>query len=317
MTEADDHARSEARRTLGRAGVARALADHLQHRASYYGRRYVAASRLATPSAAQARPNEPLVAAATGSGPATSAKPRVTGESSPRDDRSSTEGGGKASDPRQKALRAEAATWTAGQKLEYLRTKNVGDCRRCPLASGRRHIVFGVGNPEADLMFVGEAPGAEEDRRGEPFVGAAGQRLTAWIESFGLTRSDVYIANVLKCRPPHNRDPQPQEVATCSPFLRAQIRVIQPKVIVALGRFAGNLLCGRDARLGELRRRTHTYLDPSAEGPVPLVVTYHPSYVLRTETDQRRSPVKTPRSTNDMVLMDLTRAVNLVKGAVD
>ncbi|MEM6992083.1 MAG: uracil-DNA glycosylase, partial [Myxococcota bacterium] len=144
------------------------------------------------------------------------------------------------------ALRAQAQAWSPATKLEYLRRKNVGDCTRCPLSRTRTKIVFGVGSAEAKLMFVGEAPGADEDRQGEPFVGRAGQRLTQWIEALGLSRGDVYIANVLKCRPPGNRDPRPDEIDKCSPFLQAQIRAIRPAVIVALGRHAGQLLSRRD-----------------------------------------------------------------------
>jgi DNA polymerase len=185
----------------------------------------------------------------------------------------------------------DADSWSAATKLEYLRRKNLGDCRRCPLAKTRTHIVFGVGNPRADIMFVGEAPGADEDRAGEPFVGRAGQRLDEWITAIGLRREDVYIANVLKCRPPGNRDPRPEEVDKCSPFLQAQIRAIAPKVIVALGRHAGMLLARRDdLSLRAMRSARLTYDVVGKDGSsttqrIPLVVTYHPAYVLRQESD--------------------------------
>jgi DNA polymerase len=160
---------------------------------------------------------------------------------------------------------------------------DIGDCTRCPLhAQGRQHVVFGVGNARADLMFVGEAPGADEDRQGEPFVGRAGQLLTKIIEAINLRREDVYIANVLKCRPPGNRNPEPVEVATCEPFLREQIAIIQPKVIVALGTFAAHLLLATDAPISRLRGRIH-----HIGGGVRLVPTFHPAYLLRSPERKR------------------------------
>ena len=136
---------------------------------------------------------------------------------------------------------------------------DIGDCTRCKLHTlGRRQVVFGVGNPHADLMFVGEAPGADEDQQGEPFVGRAGQLLTKIIEAMGLTRDDVYIANVIKCRPPENRNPEPDEVATCQPFLFRQIDSIQPKVIVALGTFAAQALLETKDPISRLRGRVWT-----------------------------------------------------------
>ncbi|NVB41652.1 uracil-DNA glycosylase [Pseudenhygromyxa sp. WMMC2535] len=205
-----------------------------------------------------------------------------------------------------------------------MRERNVGDCQRCPLARTRRNIVFGVGNPEADLMFIGEAPGGEEDRLGEPFVGPAGRRLDAWLDLLGLRRADVYIANVLKCRPPGNRDPQPMEIERCSPFLHAQIRAIEPKVIVALGRYAGCLLLQRDLKLYEMRRSVQQYREPKSGAEIPLMVTYHPSYVLRQ--DRRGHPGHRgggppPQSNrpawinpeDEKVLADLERALALLR----
>ena len=149
-------------------------------------------------------------------------------------------------------------------------------CRACRLADGRTQVVFGVGDPDADLMFVGEGPGKDEDEQGEPFVGRAGQLLTKLIEDIGLTRDDVYIANVVKCRPPGNRDPQPDEIEACSPFLEAQIAHIRPRVVVSLGNFATKLLLETKDGITKVRGREY----PFREGSV-LVPTFHPAAVLR------------------------------------
>lgn len=159
--------------------------------------------------------------------------------------------------------------------LEQVRAE-LGDCQRCRLGRERRNLVYGVGNPSAELVLVGEGPGRHEDLTGEPFVGRAGQLLTRMLFAIGLKREDVYICNVIKCRPPQNRDPLPDEIATCSPFLHRQLRAIDPKVILTLGRFAGGVISGRQGSLGELRKRTADW------NGVPLVATYHPSYLLRT-----------------------------------
>lgn len=159
---------------------------------------------------------------------------------------------------------------------------DIGDCTRCKLHTlGRRQIVFGVGNPNADLMFVGEAPGADEDIQGIPFVGRAGQLLTKIIEAIGLTRDDVYIANVIKCRPPNNRNPEPDEVAQCEPFLFRQIDTIKPKVIVALGKFGAQCLLKTAEPITRLRGREYKYRDAI------LMPTYHPAYLLRTPSAKR------------------------------
>jgi DNA polymerase len=159
---------------------------------------------------------------------------------------------------------------------------DIGDCTRCKLHTlGRRQVVFGVGNPQADLMFVGEAPGADEDVQGEPFVGRAGQLLTKIIEAIGLTRSDVYIANVIKCRPPQNRNPEQDEVETCEPFLFRQIDVVQPKVIVALGTFAARALLRTLDPISRLRGRTFDYRGAK------LIPTFHPAYLLRNPSSKR------------------------------
>jgi uracil-DNA glycosylase family 4 len=153
--------------------------------------------------------------------------------------------------------------------------REVSVCTRCELHKTRKQTVFGVGNPNAKLMFIGEAPGADEDARGEPFVGRAGQLLTKIIAAMGMKREDVYIGNILKCRPPGNRDPLPSEVECCEEYLRAQIALIQPKYICALGRIAAHWLLRTDAPLGALRTAQHTY-----EG-IPVIVTYHPAALLR------------------------------------
>jgi uracil-DNA glycosylase len=171
----------------------------------------------------------------------------------------------------------------SGDLLTTIRT-DLGACVRCKLhQSGRTQIVFGTGNPQAELMFVGEAPGADEDRQGEPFVGRAGQLLTKMIEAMGYTRGDVYIANVLKCRPPDNRNPEPDEIAQCEPFLFRQIASIQPKVIVALGAFAVHTLLKTSEPVSRLRGRTHEYRGAQ------LVPTFHPSYLLRSPGYKREA----------------------------
>ncbi len=174
--------------------------------------------------------------------------------------------------------RAALATITGG--LDEIRTE-LGDCRRCKLAGGRTHIVFGVGNPHAELMFIGEGPGADEDQQGEPFVGKAGQLLTKIIEGMGMQRSDVYIANVVKCRPPNNRDPEPDEVHACEPFLRAQIAAIKPKVIVTLGKWASQTLLQTAMPITRLRGTWSKY-----DG-TPVMPTYHPAYLLRNPEEKR------------------------------
>ncbi|HET9192932.1 MAG TPA: uracil-DNA glycosylase [Vicinamibacterales bacterium] len=166
--------------------------------------------------------------------------------------------------------------------LEAVRVDIGPDCSRCKLHTlGRRQVVFGVGNPNADLMFVGEAPGADEDIQGEPFVGRAGQLLTKIIEAIDLKREDVYIANVIKCRPPANRNPEPDEVEQCEPFLFRQIDLIKPRVIVALGKFAAQCLLKTDAPITRIRGREFTYRD------AVLIPTYHPAYLLRNPSAKR------------------------------
>jgi uracil-DNA glycosylase family 4 len=170
----------------------------------------------------------------------------------------------------------------AAESLAALATHIGPACTRCKLHTlGRRQVVFGVGNPSAALMFVGEAPGEDEDRQGEPFVGRAGQLLTKIIEAIGLTRQQVYIANVIKCRPPGNRNPEADEVATCEPFLFEQIAAIQPKVVVALGKFAAQSLLRSTEPITKLRGRVFEFRGAS------LIPTFHPAYLLRNPPAKR------------------------------
>jgi uracil-DNA glycosylase len=157
----------------------------------------------------------------------------------------------------------------------------LGECMRCKLHAGRTRLVFGVGNPSASLMFVGEGPGGEEDLQGEPFVGRAGQLLTKMIEAMGFARSEVYIANVVKCRPPNNRDPEPDEIEACEPFLKAQIAALRPRIIVALGRFAVQTLLRDTTPISRQRGRWREY-----EG-VKLMPTFHPAYLLRNPAEKK------------------------------
>jgi uracil-DNA glycosylase family 4 len=158
---------------------------------------------------------------------------------------------------------------------------DLGECTRCRLHEGRTHLVFGTGNPSARLMFVGEAPGQDEDEQGLPFVGRAGQLLTKMIESMGFRRDDVYIANVLKCRPPGNRPPKPDEVATCEPFLRKQIASIKPEVLCALGSFAAQAVLRREDKISSMRGKFFLI-----DG-VTVMPTYHPAYLLRNPGEKR------------------------------
>ena len=165
--------------------------------------------------------------------------------------------------------------------LEMLRA-HIGDCQRCKLAGGRTNLVFGVGNATADLMFVGEGPGGDEDLQGEPFVGRAGQLLTEIItKGMRLARSDVYIANVVKCRPPGNRNPEPDEIAACMPFLSRQIELVAPRVVVALGTFAAQTLLGVKTPISRMRGVWHDYRG------VRVMPTFHPAYLLRNPGDKK------------------------------
>jgi len=161
----------------------------------------------------------------------------------------------------------------------------VAACTRCPLHATRTQTVFGVGSRQAQWLIVGEAPGAEEDARGEPFVGRAGQLLNSMLRAVGLAREQVYIANVLKCRPPGNRDPAPAEAAECLPYLEQQIALLKPKILLAVGRIAAQNLLRTDSALSRLRLKQHRF----GHSQVPLIATYHPAYLLRTPADKRKA----------------------------
>jgi DNA polymerase len=193
---------------------------------------------------------------------------------------------------------------TVTEKLEYLRVVKIGDCKRCKLHLNRTNVVFGEGATDAHLMFVGEAPGAEEDRTGRPFVGRAGQLLDEWIAALGLQRRDVYIANVCKCRPLDNRDPFPQEKAACAPFLHTQIYLVRPRLLVALGRHAANTLAGQELSMAELRESRLVYNNAATGMRVPVVAVFHPSYVLRTGRGKAEAAV----------LGDLRKALSGLEG---
>ena len=179
-------------------------------------------------------------------------------------------------DVRPDAARVESLDWESLQA-------NVAACTRCALHETRTQTVFGVGNPDADWMIIGEAPGAEEDRRGEPFVGRAGKLLDEMLRAVGEDRGSVFIANVLKCRPPNNRDPKPDESAACRSHLERQIELVAPRIILAVGRIAAQLLLSTDAPVGRMRGDVHRL------GDTPLVVTYHPAYLLRSPSQKRKS----------------------------
>lgn len=180
----------------------------------------------------------------------------------------------------QSALAETTGAEDKATSLEAIR-KLLGECQRCPLGSSRKNLVFGAGNPHARLVFVGEAPGRDEDLQGKPFVGKAGQLLTRIINAIGLDRKDVYIANILKCRPPENRNPLPEEIVACEPFLIKQLEVIKPQIVVALGTFAAQTLLKTTEAISRLRGRFHLY-----QG-IKLMPTYHPAYLLRNPQKKR------------------------------
>jgi DNA polymerase len=178
-----------------------------------------------------------------------------------------------------RALRSTDATLWQALRAE------VSVCTRCELSRARTQTVFGVGNTQAELLVIGEAPGADEDRQGEPFVGRAGQLLNSMLRAMGNPRESVYIANVLKCRPPGNRDPKPDEVASCRPYLQRQLDLLQPRLILAVGRIAAQNLLETDTSIGRLRGQLHRY----GARATPLIVTYHPAYLLRSPGEKRKA----------------------------
>lgn len=175
----------------------------------------------------------------------------------------------------------------AAKELDQL-AKEVCQCRKCDLGSLRTNAVPGEGSPRASIMFVGEAPGADEDAQGRPFVGRAGQLLDRIIAACGLKRSDVYIGNVLKCRPPENRDPRPDELISCLPYLQRQIEIINPAIIVALGAHAARMLLNTNKSIGQLRGQFHEYYPGLGRPPIKLMATFHPAYLLRNYSDENR-----------------------------
>jgi len=179
-----------------------------------------------------------------------------------------------------KQVEVAASAAASVELLEQFR-QEICSCTRCGLGETRQQFVFGTGNPEAGIMFIGEAPGADEDRQGEPFVGAAGQLLTKIIEAMGMSRAEVFICNLLKCRPPNNRDPQPGEVAECEPYLKRQIEIVRPKIICTLGKVAAQVLLKSTETIGRMRGRLHEY-----EG-IPVICTYHPAALLRNASWKR------------------------------
>lgn len=194
--------------------------------------------------------------------------------------------------PSSGAADAPAGDSERAAELRIIDEQQVRGCQKCGLASTRTNTVFGQGDPSARLVFVGEAPGFEEDRQGLAFVGRAGQLLTRMIEAMTLTREEVFICNLLKCRPPNNRDPAPEEIAACNPYLIKQLQVISPEVIVALGAPAARTLLGTNDSIGRLRGRFHDfYIDGplSGKAPVPLMPTYHPAYLLRSPQQKAKA----------------------------
>jgi len=182
--------------------------------------------------------------------------------------------------------------------------ERVAACTRCGLAATRTQTVFGTGDIHADWLVVGEAPGAEEDREGEPFVGRAGQLLNSMLRAIGLARETVYIANVLKCRPPHNRDPQAAETQECLPYLERQIELLQPKIMLAVGRIAAQNLLATETAIGRLRGQVHRF----GERPTPLIVTYHPAYLLRSPGEKRKAWADLKFARAELVRLRATRA---------
>jgi len=198
----------------------------------------------------------------------------------------SVEPGAIVEEPAEQEVVAPAVVEERAGADDWLRLEQkVAQCMACDLHQQRTQTVFGIGNRQADWMIIGEAPGADEDRQGEPFVGRAGQLLNAMLQAVSLSREQVFIANILKCRPPNNRDPRAEEVQQCQGFLQRQIALVQPRVILAVGRVAAQNLLDTDTPVGRLRSQCHHYGDDG----IPLVVTYHPAYLLRSPQEKRRA----------------------------
>ncbi|MFC1675965.1 uracil-DNA glycosylase family protein [Planctomycetota bacterium] len=190
----------------------------------------------------------------------------------------------------QQAMEKQKVAQDAVKELKVL-AEQICKCRKCELGSQRKNAVPGEGNPSAKIMFIGEAPGADEDTQGRPFVGRAGQLLEKIIIACGLKRSDVFIGNILKCRPPGNRDPKPDEIVSCLPYLQRQIETIQPEIIVALGAHAARTLLDTNKPIGQLRGRFHEYYSSEDAEPIKFMPTYHPAYLLRNYSDDNRRKV--------------------------
>ena len=259
---------------LGVAGVSRDRAWRVRPAAA-------AADAATDPGAAAAKPDAPAAAAPAAREPAPAAhrEPAPASAAAP----ASAPAAASAGQPLEISMFDQVAVPEAASAADRLRLirEELGDCTRCKLHAGRKTLVYGVGSPDAKLMFVGEAPGRDEDLQGIPFVGRAGQLLTRIIESIDLRREDVYIANVIKCRPPGNRNPTPDEVRTCEPFLFAQVDAIRPRVIVALGTFAARTLLRTEEPISRLRGRVFDYRGAQ------LVPTFHPAFLLRSPDRKR------------------------------
>ena len=231
----------------------------------------------------------------TGPSPSSAKSEKARPQADPRQDRkSASPHAAIPSEAGQQSSREEARTaladdaLTAERRLTILAEDIIGDCTDCKLHRGRTNLVFGVGNPEARLLFVGEGPGAEEDRQGVPFVGKAGQLLTKMIEAMGYAREQVYICNVVKCRPPNNRDPEPDEVEACNAFMRSQLDIVAPDVIVGLGRFACQTLLNTKTPITRLRGNWASVKDGTGRA-IPCMPTYHPAFLLRQPQRKREA----------------------------
>lgn len=274
-----DHAQVQALRAARRAGVGQGVRENAVRTGPAaggpvgFGQSLRERLMQGRPGAADARPQAPT------SVPAPAPQPVAVTPEAPR-----PLAPGAASAPLAPPVPARVASPapTGTPRLLAEIRSELGDCQRCGLCHGRRSIVFGTGNPRAELVFVGEAPGAEEDAQGTPFVGEAGKLLTKMIEAMGYRRDDVYICNLIKCRPPNNRNPEAEEIAACEPFLKAQLASVQPRAVVALGKFAAQTLLRDDTAISRMRGLWREY-----EG-IPLMPTYHPAYLLRQPAEKRK-----------------------------